>query len=113
MCIEQTYLLTELFRYTYHGIISVKPRKDKLSYKILQFGNLFMNKIHLKDIHKLRLLNPPWFETPDDHQDKKIWLSLTPPKQSCNADPIERRQTPLKVIVFKLWSLTYGFFDVV
>lgn len=58
MCIEQTYLLTELFRYTYHGIISVKPRKDKLSYKILQFGNLFMNKIHLKDIHKLRLLNP-------------------------------------------------------
>lgn len=70
MCIEQTYLLTELFRYTYHGIISVKPRNAKSSYKILQFGNLFMNKIHLKDIHKLRLLNPPWFETPDDHQYK-------------------------------------------
>lgn len=51
MCIEQTYLLTELFRYTYHGIISVKPRNAKSSYKILQFGNLFMNKIHLKDIH--------------------------------------------------------------
>lgn len=33
MSIEQTYLLTELFRYTYHGIISVKPRRDKLSIK--------------------------------------------------------------------------------
>lgn len=32
MCIEQIYLLTELFRYTY-GIISVKPRKDKLAIK--------------------------------------------------------------------------------
>lgn len=74
MCIEQIYLFIELFCYIYYGIISVKLWKDKLFYKILQFGNLFMNKIYLKDIYKLWLLNFLWFEIFDDYQYKFIQI---------------------------------------